>query len=262
MPLRGARCTGAGAFVTSGGGPHRLAHEAPVDGSEDPTEFDGRVGPQRAWGATPPDPCGSVSACSGAVAGRSGALKSGKLGCGPHHKISCLGTQIRHATVGFPHLWGLALRQAPGESTRPSEFVGFGLPSTSARCRTVRRTCSSPGLRCYGVWRRWCLRLGQTSRGSTASSLQARNCGHFWSPKWEGGLGRRVPQGAARPLRPPGALLGRPLSAALLGPCAPALHSPSILPIFYVFFHSMALAALVGFLVYLQAYVFTGMIPG
>jgi lactate permease len=30
----------------------------------------------------------------------------------------------------------------------------------------------------------------------------------------------------------------------------------------YVFFHSVALAALVGLLVYLQAYVFTGMIPG
>jgi lactate permease len=30
----------------------------------------------------------------------------------------------------------------------------------------------------------------------------------------------------------------------------------------YVFFHSVALAALVGILVYLQAYVFTGMIPG
>ena len=30
----------------------------------------------------------------------------------------------------------------------------------------------------------------------------------------------------------------------------------------YVFFHSLALAALVGLLVLLQAWVFTGMIPG
>jgi hypothetical protein len=33
------------------------------------------------------------------------------------------------------------------------------------------------------AWRPWCLRLGQTSRDFTASSLQASNCGHFWSPK-------------------------------------------------------------------------------
>ena len=32
MPLRGARCAGAGAFVTSGGRPHRLPHEAPAAG--------------------------------------------------------------------------------------------------------------------------------------------------------------------------------------------------------------------------------------
>ncbi len=30
VPLRGARCAGAGAFVTSGGRPHRLANEAPA----------------------------------------------------------------------------------------------------------------------------------------------------------------------------------------------------------------------------------------
>ncbi|PTL74927.1 hypothetical protein DAT35_57745, partial [Vitiosangium sp. GDMCC 1.1324] len=41
------------------------------------------------------------------------------------------------------------------------------------------------------------------------------------------------PQGAARLLHPPGALLGRPPSAALLGPSAPALslNMPSIPPI-------------------------------
>ncbi|PTL77931.1 hypothetical protein DAT35_42820 [Vitiosangium sp. GDMCC 1.1324] len=53
------------------------------------------------------------------------------------------------------------------------------------------------------------------------------------SSSWEGGQGRRVPQGAARLLHPPGSLLGRPPSAALLGPSAPALtlHMPSIPPI-------------------------------
>jgi hypothetical protein len=40
---------------------------------------------------------------------------------------------------------------------------------------------------------------------------------------WERGLGSRVPQGAARPVHPLGSLLGRPLSALLLGTCAPAL---------------------------------------
>ncbi|WNG44726.1 hypothetical protein F0U60_11955 [Archangium minus] len=50
-----------------------------------------------------------------------------------------------------------------------------------------------------------------------------------------GGLGWRVPQRAARLLHPPGALLGRPPSAALLGPCSPALalHSPSLRPMRY-----------------------------
>ena len=49
----------------------------------------------------------------------------------------------------------------------------------------------------------------------------------------EGGQGRRVPQEAARLLHPPGALLGRPPSAALLGPSAPALtlNMASIPPI-------------------------------
>jgi len=43
--------------------------------------------------------------------------------------------------------------------------------------------------------RRASLRLEQTSRGSTASSLQVRNCGHFWSPK-------QVRRGQAWHLRP------------------------------------------------------------
>jgi hypothetical protein len=32
VPLRGTRCAGAGAFVTSGGRPHRLPNEAPAAG--------------------------------------------------------------------------------------------------------------------------------------------------------------------------------------------------------------------------------------
>jgi len=35
MPLRGAWRTNAGAFVTSGGLPHRLSHEAPAAGRYD-----------------------------------------------------------------------------------------------------------------------------------------------------------------------------------------------------------------------------------
>jgi hypothetical protein len=35
MPLRGTRCAGAGAFVTSGGRPHCLPHEAPAAGRHD-----------------------------------------------------------------------------------------------------------------------------------------------------------------------------------------------------------------------------------
>lgn len=43
-------------------------------------------------------------------------------------------------------------------------------------------------------------------------------------PVWEGGLDRRVPQGAAWPLHRPGTQLGRPQSAALLVPSALTRH--------------------------------------
>jgi len=66
----------------------------------------------------------------------------------------------------------------------------------SARCPTAPRASSSPGLRSSVVWRRWCLHLGQTSRGSTSSTLQARNCGHFRS------LLRRRSRGWRRRARP------------------------------------------------------------
>ncbi|RKH57810.1 hypothetical protein D7V93_17840 [Corallococcus llansteffanensis] len=50
---------------------------------------------------------------------------------------------------------------------------------------------------------------------------------------WEGSLGRRVLQGAARPVHRPGSLLARLLSALLLGTSAPALtlNMASISPI-------------------------------
>jgi hypothetical protein len=59
--------------------------------------------------------------------------------------------------------------------------------------------------------------------GVEAQAAPAKRARPLPRTSWEGGLGRRVPQGAARLVHPPGALLGRPPSAALLGPCAPAL---------------------------------------
>jgi hypothetical protein len=69
-------------------------------------------------------------------------------------------------------------------------------------------------------------------RGVEARVATAKRARPLPRTSWDGGLGRRVPQRAARLLHPPGALLGRPPSAALLGPCAPALslNRPSIRP--------------------------------
>ena len=61
------------------------------------------------------------------------------------------------------------------------------------------------------------------ARGVEARVAPAKRAKPLPRTSWEGGLDRHVPQGAARLLHPPGALLGRPPSAALLGPCAPAL---------------------------------------
>ncbi|WP_395826002.1 LysR substrate-binding domain-containing protein [Archangium minus] len=70
------------------------------------------------------------------------------------------------------------------------------------------------------------------ARGVEARVAPAKNARPLPRTSWEGGLGWRLPQWAARLLHPPGTLLGRPPSAALLGPCAPALtlHRSSIRP--------------------------------
>ncbi|WNG50324.1 hypothetical protein F0U60_43970 [Archangium minus] len=68
------------------------------------------------------------------------------------------------------------------------------------------------------------------SAGAQCFTLLPLHVRHDTPPRC---LARRVPQGAARPLHRPGSLLGRPLSAALLGPSAPALtlNSAPISPI-------------------------------
>ncbi|HEX5747082.1 MAG TPA: hypothetical protein VFZ09_12635 [Archangium sp.] len=70
-------------------------------------------------------------------------------------------------------------------------------------------------------------------RGVEAQAARAKRARPQPRTPWERGLDSRVPQGAARPVHPLGSLLGRPLSAVLLGTCAPALtlNMASIPPI-------------------------------
>jgi hypothetical protein len=69
--------------------------------------------------------------------------------------------------------------------------------------------------------------------GVEAQTARARRAKPLPRTAWEGGLGWRVFQGAARPVHPHGSRLGRPQSAALHDTSAPALtlHMASILPI-------------------------------
>ncbi|WNG62042.1 hypothetical protein F0U59_50585 [Archangium gephyra] len=66
-----------------------------------------------------------------------------------------------------------------------------------------------------------------TSRGGWRLKLEtAKRPGPLPRTSWEGGLGWRVLEGAARPLHQPGALLGRPLCSRLSS-APPLSSSPS-----------------------------------
>jgi hypothetical protein len=116
--------------------------------------------------------------CSSDCAGRrwtSGSLPESSSGAPPHANthLHANNRQGLERPSRYGARGALAMeRLSRAEDGRIAWCINRPLPDGTTRLLFT-------GLEPYGVWRPWCLLLWQTSRGSTASSLQATNCGHL-----------------------------------------------------------------------------------